>query len=80
MDIILIISVPQRLSSSELLVQIAISLWVILLVCAIFSPLIGYWYRTRKQNAIKQIHELKELKKLRREPTTKFRDETENLG
>lgn len=68
LNIFMFLTVPQNLSTLELLWEIAISLWVILLVCIIFSPMIGYWYKTRHKNAIEQIQFFEDQKKLRREP------------
>jgi hypothetical protein len=65
LDIFMFLTIPQNLSNSELLIELAISLWIILLVCAIFTPLIGYWYKTRIKNAIIRIQHLRDLKKLK---------------
>ena len=63
----MLLTIPQRLSRTELIIQIAISLWIILLVCIIFTPIIQYWYKSRHRNVIAQIKHLKEMKKLKAE-------------
>ncbi len=63
----MLITIPQSLSRTELLIQIAISLWIILLVCIIFTPIIQYWYKSRHRNVIAQIRHLTEMKKLKSE-------------
>jgi hypothetical protein len=68
LDIIMLATIPQTLTNLELLWEIAISLWVMLLVCVIFTPLIGYWYKTRQKNATEQILLLEDQKRLRRDP------------
>ena len=61
----MLLTIPQNLSNSDFLIELAISLWIILLVCVIFTPLIGYWYKTRIKNAIIRIQHLRDLKKLK---------------
>lgn len=66
LDVFMFVVVPQNLTHSELLVQLAISLWVMLLVCAIYTPLIKMWYGRQQKKVKAQIQDLRELKKLKR--------------
>ena len=62
LDIFMFTTVPQDLSNSEFLLQLAISLWVMLLVCAFFTPIIGYWYQHLSKKIIGQLDYLNTLK------------------
>lgn len=65
LDIFMLLLQPLELSQSEFLILLAISLWAIILVCTIFSPIITYWYRNKRKFLITQIQQLLEMKKLK---------------
>jgi hypothetical protein len=58
---------PWNVSTNELLTLLAMSLWIILLVCSIFTPIITFWYNSRYKTVFAEIRRLKREKKLHSE-------------
>ena len=62
LNLIIFATIPRNLSSSALLTQFALSLWIIILVCKIFTPIITYWYHSRQKKVVTEILHLTKLK------------------
>ena len=71
LDLFMFLVVPMNMSSSERIGLLAISLWIILLVCAIFTPIIAYWNKSRFKNIRQELQQLREYKKIRAEHKSK---------
>lgn len=71
LDVLIFLFVPQNLPASTLLTELALSLWAILMVCSIFTPIIGYWYRWRRKQVLARLILLKDKKKLTNEHNEK---------
>ena len=67
LDVVMLVTIPQDLTGSEFMVEIAISLWVIILVCVIFTPIIYFWHRGQLKKISALIQYLNDQKKLRRD-------------
>jgi hypothetical protein len=71
LDLFMFLTVPMNLSNSERIDLLAISLWIILLVCVIFTPLIAYWNKLRFKTITEELKQLKEYKRIRAEHKSK---------
>lgn len=57
-DLIMFVLIPPNISKTSLITYVAISLYAILLVCAIITPIIIYWYKFRIKTISTELRQL----------------------